>query len=237
MFTRFIKLAVSSLLFSSSLTISAPTQAATFVIDNFTDFQSITDIGTGAGTSSAPLALSAAASDLTGIERTLLATATGGGFGNQEIIVGEPGGPGTGGLLAISNNTYSAGTALITWDNFATINFTAFANAILLEVVAIDLNVAVEMIVNGASTSGLQAFAGSGNFFVDFSTFSDPNAFDAVTQFQLIFTGPVAWDGQFRLLAAETTTVPEPSTLLLMGFGAISLRTARKRINLGHRAA
>lgn len=206
---------------------------AIFLIDDFTDYQIVSDSGTAPGTGSAPLALSSTASSLVGIQRTLFSDATGGGFGDQTILIGEPGGPGTGGMLAVSNNTFSAGTATITWVGFTTSDFTAFSNAILLEVIAIDLNVNVEMIVNGntltPSTSGLHKFSGPGDFFVNFATFSDPLAFQAVSQFQLKFTGPTAWDGQFRLLAANTRhEIPEPAMLFLIGLGLLGLRAVRK---------
>ncbi len=222
----------SSALVFSALVISSHTHAA-LLIDNFTDFQTVTDTGTPGSTSSASLSLSAAASSLTGVQRTLVSDATGGGFGNQEILIGEPGGPGTGGLLAISNNTFSTGTATITWSGFTTTNFTTVANAILLEVLAIDLNVNVEMIVNGASTYTLSNL-GSGNIFANFSSFSNPSAFNAVNQFQLKFTGPQAWDGQFRLLATEKpfSETPEPVTLFLIGLGFLSLSLVRKRLVL-----
>ncbi len=201
---------------------------AIFLIDDFTDYQIVSDSGTAPGTGSTPLALSATASSLVGIQRTLFSDATGGGFGDQTILIGEPGGPGTGGMLAVSNNTFSAGTATITWNGFTTSDFTVFSNAILLEVIAIDLNVNVEMIVNGNSTSGPNTFSGPGNFFVNFATFSDPLAFQAVSQFQLKFTGPTAWDGQFRLLAANTRhEIPEPAMLFLIGLGLLGLRAVR----------
>jgi len=224
------KMFLSGLLLCGTLTTSLNAHAL-FLIDDFTDFQTISDAGTVPGTSSTPLALSATASSLAGIERTLFSDATGGAFGDQTILIGEPGGPGTGGMLAVSNNTFSAGTATITWDGFATTDFTAFSNAILLEVIAIDLNVNVEMIVNGSSTSGVQPFAGAGNFFVNFATFSNPSAFLAVNQFQLKFTGPQAWDGQFRLLAADTPNeIPEPAMLFLIGLGLVGITAVRKHI-------
>lgn len=228
------KIFLGGALLLSVLAISTNAHAV-FLIDDFTDFQTVSDSGIAPGTGSTPLALSATASSLAGIQRTLFSDATGGGFGDQTILIGEPGGPGTGGMLAVSNNTFSAGTATITWNGFATSDFTAFSNAILLEVIAIDLNVNVEMIVNGntltPSTSGLQTFTGPGNFFVNFATFSDPLAFQAVSQFQLKFKGPTAWDGQFRLLAAESNQeIPEPAMLFLMGLGFLGLMVVRKRI-------
>jgi len=228
------KVFLGGLLLFSILTISMNAHAI-FLIDDFTDFQTVSDAGTVPGTSSTPLALSASASSLAGVQRTLFSDATGGGFGDQTILIGEPGGPGTGGLLAVSNNTFSTGTATITWDGFAITDFTAFSNAILLKVIAIDLNVNVEMIVNGTSTSGLQPFSGAGNFFVNFAAFSDPLAFQAVSQFQLKFTGPQAWDGQFRLLAADTPNeIPEPAMLLLIGLGFLGLTVVRKRVTIQH---
>ncbi|MDT8364760.1 MAG: PEP-CTERM sorting domain-containing protein [Nitrosomonas sp.] len=224
------KMFLGGLLLLSVLAISTNAHAI-FLIDDFTDSQTVSDSGTAPGTSSTPLALSATASSLTGIQRTLFSDATGGGFGNQTIQVGEPGGPGTGGLLAVSNNAFSAGTTTITWNGFTTSDFTAFSNAILLEVIAIDLNVNVEMIVNGdtaPSTSGLRAFSGPGNFFINFAGFGDPFAFQAVSQLQLKFTGPTAWDGQFRLLAADTNKVPEPAMLFLVGLGLLGLSAIRK---------
>lgn len=216
---------------SAGILVVSSSAHALFLIDDFTDYQVLSDNGNAPGASSIPLALSPTASSLAGVQRTLFSDATGGGFGDQTILIGEPGGPGTGGMLAVSNNTFSAGTAIITWDGFVTTDFTAFSNAILLQVIAIDLNVNVEMIVNGSSTSGPQAFSGPGNFFVSFATFSDPSAFQAVSQFQLKFTGPQAWDGQFRLLAADTPNeIPEPAMLFLIGLGFLGLTVGRKNV-------
>jgi hypothetical protein len=127
-------------------------------------------------------------------------------------------------LLKISNSANSSGIATVTW-NFDPIDFTAFGSAILLEVAAIDLNVGVEMIANGISSSGIKIFTNTDDFLVSYNDFSNSSVFSNISSFSLNFTGPQAWDGQFKLLTTgqPVATVPLPPSLFLMGAGLLGM--------------
>ncbi len=199
------------------LTIVGDSWADALIIDEFTHAQTVVDRGNTSGaTVSSVTGLTG--TDLSNVTRIFSATATGGSYSSkEEIISGNH-------LLKISNSATSSGSATVTW-NFDPINFTAFGSAILLEVAAIDLNVGVEMIANGVSTSGIKTFSQAEDFLVTFNDFSNSSVFANLSSFSLNFTGPQAWDGQFKLLTAGTpvATVPLPPSLVLMGAGLLGM--------------
>ncbi|OAI13236.1 hypothetical protein A1359_12595 [Methylomonas lenta] len=197
--------------------------ASELTIDNFTDFQVVRDRGDVIGATESTL-LALTGTSLQNTSRTFTAEATVGDYASKIGIKSD------GNLLEIGNSGSSSGSASIEW-NFDPIDFTQFGNAILLEVVDIDLNVNAEMVVNGIASSGIKTFSGVDNFLVNFNDFSNSGVFSNVSSFRLNFSGPLAWDGQFRLLTT-TTPVPLPSTFLLMGstlFGFIGI-SRRKSI-------
>lgn len=197
-------------LFLVTLSVFSVTTQAALVIDDFTDQQSITDNANSGATTSSPFVISGTELGA-GTRRTLSAEVAGSGFAKTEIDIGF-------GMMGISNNASSTGgTASLLWDGFTPNNFTAEGNAILLKVITIDLGVNVEMIINGIASSGIQSFTGPGDFFVLFSNFTNPSAFNAATSVELKFSGARPWDGQFSLLVVDNpATVPEPSVLVLM---------------------
>ena len=187
-------------------------------IDNFTDVQTVKDRGNTIGATTNTLSTLTGTS-LTNVTRVFEAEATETGDYSTYIGIRSKNN-----LLAIGNSDSSSGKASIKW-TFDPIDFTQFGNAILLEVVDIDLNVNAEMIVNGIASSGIKNFSAADNFLVNFNNFSNSDAFSNVNSFRLNFSGPVAWDGQFRLLTT-TTPVPLPSAYLLLGsalFGLIGV--------------
>lgn len=205
-------------LFLVTLSVFSVTTQAALVIDDFTDQQSITDNANSGATTSSPFVISGTELGA-GTRRTLSAEVAGSGAAKTEIdIVDMNGAAPGGGLMGISNNSFSTGgTASLFWDGFTPNNFTAVGNAILLKVISIDLGVTVEMIINGTASSGIQSFTGPGDFFVLFSNFTNPSAFNAATSVELKFSGARPWDGQFSLLVVDDpATVPEPSVLVLM---------------------
>lgn len=200
-------------LLMAGTTFSNVGQANILNIDNFTHLQSVVDRGDTIGATTNTI-INLTGTDLTNASRTFIAEATADKYANKKDIVSG------GNLLKISNTAGSSGSASVMW-NFDPIDFTSYGNAILLEVVAIDLDVNVQMIANGTSSSVINSFSGPGNYLVNFNDFSNSSAFTSVSSFRLDFNGPLAWDGQFRLLAT-TNSVPIPSAFFLMGSALLS---------------
>jgi len=204
---------------------SATQAQATLLIDNFTQFQTVTDIANDATPTSSSVAL-ITGTDLTGATRTLSALATGGlASQNEQVVVDSA-------FLFVSNTTLSNGTAFVDY-TFNPTDFSAAGTAILLKVLAIDLGVEVNMSINnGAASSGYQAFTGIGDFYKTYSSFNGFSAaeFSNVTNLRLDFKGVQAWDGQFQLLTADIPPkqVPAPATLGLVGIGLAALGFRKK---------
>ncbi|MCQ8182497.1 hypothetical protein NP603_15350 [Methylomonas sp. SURF-1] len=222
MFMKTLKSSTQALALLCSLSISPFANASVLTIDNFSHAQTAIDRGNSVGSPTTVNQLTG--TDLTNASRTFIALASGTTYANKEEIVSG------GNVLKITNGGTSAGTASIVW-NFDPVNFTAHGNAILLEILSIDLGVEVEMVANGTSSSGVKSFSGPGNFWLGFDAFSNPAVFSSVNSFRLNFSGPAAWDGQFRVLAT-TTPVPLPPAFLLMGsalLGALGIRRIKSR--------
>ncbi|MDO9242083.1 MAG: PEP-CTERM sorting domain-containing protein [Methylicorpusculum sp.] len=209
--------------------IQTSTAEAALIIDNFTDRQQVKDDLTQAGTTSNSMLLSGSASSLTGAQRTFSATAN--GIPNSENegakrsinthIIAEDG------FLSFSNAEKSNGTASIFYDNFGIVDFTAYADAFLIEILTIDLNAELELIINNNSFSGPQLFNAIGSFYIDFSSFSNPSELASVQNFALTVKGVPALDLDFKFSAlnragsASTAAVPEPSLYALLAIGLL----------------
>ena len=206
---------------AAALLLSAASQAA-FVVDNFTDNDSVSAGGNATVTGGA-VALTGTA--LTVAARQFSVTSSGIPAAIEAITAGVS----FGSVLAISNNAFATGTAKVIY-NFANIDLAVIGPAIILDVLAIDLNVSVNIIGNGTSSSGFQTFAGPGQFFKNFSGFSDPTQFTHLTSLELDFKGPKSWDGTFSFLTVDTPgRTPEPGSIALVGLAGLGLVAARRR--------
>ncbi len=221
-FTTLNLFAVLLLLFFST-----SSYAALFYIDNFTDTQSVIDLAGDSTASANTQALTSTGSNLgAGTQRTLSIDAA--GTPSASILPGVIPAfnslmQSNTGTLQISNDTnVTSAIASVFWNGFNTIDLTVFGSGLLLKVETIDLATTIQLIINGgASTSTAQTFsAGSGNFFVPFTDFSDSTVFTAVNDIKLAFSGNGPWDGKFSFLVASN--VPEPSVLILMLTGLLA---------------
>lgn len=185
------------------------TQAAesATVIDNFATRQSTTNTVNG------PVNVSG--SDLSNLQRTLNSSPT--PSGTTRIFVED-------GLLTVGNSSNSTGTASIFY-NFAAVDFTTFANAILLTTESSDASYQIQMIANGTSLLSFQnltsvAIGSPSTIRFDFSQFSNPAAFKNLNSLELKLRGThAAWDADF----SQLSTVPEPSVTALLIIGALGI--------------
>ncbi|WP_445367915.1 PEP-CTERM sorting domain-containing protein [Methylomonas sp. BW4-1] len=185
------------------------TQAAesATVIDNFATRQSTTNTVNGPANVSG--------SDLSNLQRTLNSSSTPGG--TTRIFVED-------GLLTVGNSSNSTGTASIFY-NFAAVDFTTFANAILLTTESSDASYQIQMIANGTSLLSFQnlasvAIGSPSTIRFDFSQFSNPAAFKNLNSLELKLRGTnAAWDADF----SQLSTVPEPSVTALLIIGALGI--------------
>lgn len=201
--------------------------ADVLTLDNFYDYQRVSDDGDELGSTSGTV-YPLGRTGLSHVTRTMMAEASESDSGSDITIKSQNG------LLKISNGPASAGRASILW-NFDPVDLTKFGSGLLLEVVWIDLDVNAEIIVNGLASSGVRTFAGMDDFLVSFSDFSNSAVFSNVSSLRLNFSGPLAWDGQFRFMLtgmpqATIASVPVPAAFILMASGLFGLfGVSRKR--------
>ncbi|MDP2433025.1 MAG: PEP-CTERM sorting domain-containing protein [Pseudomonadota bacterium] len=205
-----------------AFTLSAGAQAA-LLVDNFTQSQAVGATGANTIVVSTADALTTGTS-LSNAFRTLTAHSVGNAAANETVTV-----YGGLGVLEVANNSFSTGKASVLYTFDAT-DFTAFGTAILLDVLTIDLGVAVKMLINGVADSGFQTFTGPGTFYKTFASFTNPAQFTSVTSLQLDFQGSQAWDGTFNFVVTDNPpSVPEPATLGLLGLGLLGLGLSRRK--------
>ena len=235
--SKTFKSAAAALMLVGALGASSQAQALSILIDGFGDDAAtgttVHDAsGTGPGSNGAstdgPAGAGLLDTDLSSANRVITAESFG-AFATEDVIANNSG---ASGYLEINNSSTSNGIASLYY-TFASQDFTALGGtALLLDVQAIDLGVQVNMIVNGTSSSGFQAFTGPGQFFALFSSFSDPSQFISVTSLELDFKGVTAWDSRFDNLRVDIPpppNAPEPATLALIGMGLAGFAAARKK--------
>lgn len=194
--------------------------AGVLTLDDFSQYQRISDEGALSGSSS-DIINGITGSDLLNVSRTFIGEATESVSGSKITIKSQNG------LLKIANGPASAGQASVLW-NFDPIDLTKFGTGFRLEVIAIDLNVSAEIIVNGIANSGTKTFTAADDFLVNFNDFSNSAVFSSVNSLRLNFNGPLAWDGQFKFSLdgaprATVTSVPVPAAYFMMGSGLLGL--------------
>lgn len=194
--------------------------AGVLTLDDFSQYQRLNDEGDEPGATSDTVTV-LTGTGLSNVSRTFIGEATTSDSGSKITIKSQNG------LLKIDNGPASAGQASILW-NFDPVDLTKFGTGLLLEVSRIDLNVSAEIIVNGVAGSGAKTFTGVDDFLVHFDDFSNSDVFSSISSLRLNFSGPLAWDGQFRLLLdgtrrATVTSVPLPTAYLLMGSALLGL--------------
>lgn len=220
---------LQNLLISLSIILGSTSQAvfaSILSLDDFSQYQRVSDEGDRSGPTSDTIN-GVTGSDLANVTRTFIGEASTSNSGSKITVKSQNG------LLKIANGPASAGQASIVW-NFDPIDLTKFATGFRLEVAKIDLNVSAEIIVNGVAGSGVKTFTGTDDFLIQFSDFSNSGVFSSVSGLRLNFSGPLAWDGQFRFLLdgtppATVTSVPVPAAYLLMGSALLGLIGVSRR--------
>lgn len=198
-------------LLALTLALFAGNAVSATLIDDFSDFQAI---GNG---SDGPLPISG--SDLSGITRSLTATPFANGD-TSEVVVEQ-------GLLTVSNGT-NGGFASVLYQ-FDKINLASLSGAFVLATEFMDLGHQVQLIAYGIDDYGSNVSStfgfvdlGLGEHIIAFSQFSDASVFGHLTSLELKFQGTDAWDAQFRLLATNGNSVPEPSVIALLAIGLLA---------------
>ncbi|PPD32658.1 MAG: hypothetical protein CTY19_11050 [Methylomonas sp.] len=211
-------LAISSFLFQ-------PAHAGILMLDNFNHQQVIVDYGNTFGATSNTLD-NITGTDLHDVTRQFIAEASFGKISYQtKIDVKQDSGE-----LAISNDPRSAVLASVLW-NFQPIDLTSHGDTLLFDIKKLNLNVNIEFIVNGVSSSGIKNFTEVGDVEFSFSDFSQPEQFGNVSSLRLNFSGPGSWDGQFGALSILNRSpelvgsVPLPPSFILMASSLIGLVT------------
>ncbi|AEF99303.1 PEP motif putative anchor domain protein [Methylomonas methanica MC09] len=122
------------------------------------------------------------------------------------------------GFLNIYNDFGSTGTASIFY-SFDAANLASIADGLLFNIRLIDLSAEIELIANGTSRFDFANIGVQSLYEIEFAQFSDSSVFSHLVSLRLNFRGAEDWDGQFGPLTADSSNVPEPSTLFLLTFG------------------
>lgn len=227
MCTKHLKSIFAGTLLIIGATFSNYGNANAFIIDDFTQAQTVFDRGNSLGATTS-IVNSFTGTNLINASRAFTALATANKKANREDITSDSG------LLSISNSITSSGTATILWQ-FDLIDLNVYSNAFLLDVVTINHDFKIEMIANGTSQSTSKNINAVDNYQINFSDFSDSNVFKNLSSLQLNFTGPLTWSGQFKLSTipqASVTSVPVPPALALMSSALLGLMGLSNRKKL-----
>lgn len=135
------------------------------------------------------------------------------------------------GFLNIYNDFGSTGTASIFY-SFDAADLASIADGLLFNIGLIDLSAEIELIANGTSRFDFANVGVQNLFEIEFAQFSDVSVFSHLVSLRLNFRGAEDWDGQFGPFTADSSSVPEPSTLFLLALGLGALGYSR-----GYRAA
>jgi hypothetical protein len=209
--------------------------AAVIVLDNFTTNQTVQVTGAAppTQTSSSTVTYSGLLSD---IQREIIVNKTGGGDTPANTAVANV----SSGILQISMGNDTDGTVTLNYTrlDLTPVDLIAFGlNAIAFELPNApnnDLDVTFSL-NNGASVANAIFPSGTGvnDFFLPFSSFSDPSAFRSYTSSTLILTGNTAWDASIGAILGTTVQVPVPGTPLLIGVGGLLLLRRKSRRAFG----
>lgn len=130
------------------------------------------------------------------------------------------------GFLNIYNDFGSTGTASIFY-SFDAADLASIADGLLFNIGLIDLSAEIELIANGTSRFDFANVGVQNLFEIEFAQFSDVSVFSHLVSLRLNFRGAEDWDGQFGPFTADSSSVPEPSTLFLLALGLGALGYSR----------
>jgi hypothetical protein len=195
-----------------TLILSAQIVQAGVIIDDFTDFQAVSNGENG------PVSITG--TNLGNLTRIITATPSQGGTSTEVVVEA--------GAFSINNSNDSNGVSSIFY-SFNAIDLAAVADAFLFNIIAIDSNDLSQQVqfiaMNGASSAefGFVNVGGPGQLEIEFSQFTNPAVFSHLTGLRLTFKGVQALDSAFGSLATESKSVPEPSVIVLLVVGLMAM--------------
>jgi hypothetical protein len=212
----YTKSTAAKIMVFDSLGLADKNQTATFLIDDFTLDQHVSDNGVDyTATSSLEKLVSGTA--FKQATRNVSALATGGIYEFETVIIG-------GSFLKINNSGGSNGTSFIEY-SFDQVNFAALGEGILLNAVDVDFDISVSMSINGGiAYTGFQTYTGT-RFFQSYSAFTgDKSQFSRVTKLRLDFKAVQSHNVKSQITRLDDyRKVPNPAILNLLGLGEIEL--------------
>jgi hypothetical protein len=195
-----------------TLILSAQIVQAGVIIDDFTDFQAVSNGENG------PVSITG--TNLGNLTRIITATPSQGGTSTEVVVEA--------GAFSINNSNDSNGVSSIFY-SFNAIDLAAVADAFLFNIIAIDSNDLSQQVqfiaMNGASSVefGFVNVGGPGQLEIEFSQFTNPAVFSHLMGLRLTFKGVQALDSAFGSLATESKSVPEPSVIVLLVVGLMAM--------------